>query len=79
MRLDALGAFLVFFVWLAYIVVAPTISRMDQIAIFSVTGVGGINAAEIGLVLTYASAHTTLSLSDFADSFQPNSHNCLGG
>ncbi|KAF5370179.1 hypothetical protein D9757_010634 [Collybiopsis confluens] len=42
-RLDALGAFLVFF-----------------IAIFSVTGVGGINAAQIGLVLTYATQLTQL-------------------
>ncbi|KAJ3773608.1 ABC protein [Lentinula raphanica] len=42
-RLDALGAFLVFF-----------------IAIFSVTGVGGINAAQIGLVLTYATSLTQL-------------------
>ncbi|KAJ3794573.1 ABC protein [Lentinula aff. detonsa] len=42
-RLDALGAFLVFF-----------------IAMFSVTGVGGINAAQIGLVLTYATSLTQL-------------------
>ncbi|KIK55762.1 hypothetical protein GYMLUDRAFT_831145 [Collybiopsis luxurians FD-317 M1] len=42
-RLDALGAFLVFF-----------------IAIFSVTGVGSINAAQIGLVLTYATQLTQL-------------------
>ncbi|KAJ4467870.1 ABC protein [Lentinula aciculospora] len=42
-RLDALGAFLVFF-----------------IAVFSVTGVGSINAAQIGLVLTYATQLTQL-------------------
>jgi hypothetical protein len=57
LRLDCLGACLVFFVGYDLHFSKLTLTYLLQIAVFSVTGVGNISAAQIGLVLTYASKY----------------------